>query len=605
MGAREFLAKLPILNKLELFRGYPSEEGVGGRRTGSYRSLQHFYKLLGGGQTDNFSKSDIRWPAYPVSMQYLADMANFSQPVNICRLKLKQELFGGELPIIEPAFKVKCSRCNTKYEDYIPKRCEECGTDVFIKPDVSQKEFLKKTLFDTTFGVNKNKQLFTEVCEELEDDHQVFDQSWLILHKEYGIDNETGEIITTRVKEMTRGDPRVMRFIATAAGDLGGKWLICPIHRKRPYPYQDPVSGEAYTHCEICGAKLHDVKVVSIYHTGYTLSGAGEPNRYYIDGEVIAASKYFPSLTYGYPQTLSLWLEISTYYMKTKFIYKYYKDERIPKGIIMVPTLNQNSLQDMWNWTLKMVARNPHHVPTMGYDGGNKGAKPEFIQFMNNMADNQFMDVRQDLERIISAVYGVSGVYRHIQKSGATNAGLDVTVTNKAIQYQQRVWNFKIFPALLHEFGITDWNLKLPQPEQKDQELAEKVKLIKAQRAKVMESLGFEIEKFDHTTGEFEFTEKPIISLQDRIGGDFEQGTGEGTYEKLTNYGTDGGLGKLTPPVGQVGTRTQSFEGQPEMPIIRNSMEFTNDELEVLSGFRDFVKTFKNDIKKSLEKKNE
>jgi len=602
MSAKDFLKKLPIIGKSKIFTGYPTEEAAGGREIGTYRTLQHFYKLLGGGQTDTHTRADIRWPAYPVSMQYLFDMANFSQPLNICRVKLKQEIFRGGQPIIEPAFKVRCSNCDTKYTDYIPKKCEQCGSKSFLTPDITQKEYLEKTLFDNIFGVNKNRQLFTEIIEELDDDTQVVDDCYMILHKEYGIDKNTGEVVTSRVKEITRGDPRVMRFIATAAGDLGGKYLICPIHRKRPYPYQDPVTGAQHTHCEICGAKLHDVKVVSIYHTGYTLSGAGEPNKYYIDGEVIHGSKYFPSLTYGYPQTLSLWLEISTYYLKTKFIYKYYKDERIPKGIILIPTLNQRSLEDMWNWTLKMVARNPHHVPTMGYDAGKKGAEPKFIQFMNKMADNQFMDVRLDLERVVSVVYGVSGVFRHTQKGGATNQGLDVTVTNRAIEAQQRLWNNKMFPALLHEFGITDWILKLPPPEEKDSELKEKVKLLKAQRAVVMKQLMFDIEKFDTTTGDFEYTEKPVVALKEQVeqaqyGGVPDT---EGTYTKPTNYGTDGGLGKVTPPIGQLMSEKQNFQGQPEMPTIRKA-DFTDEELEVLSGFRDFVKIFKKEIKKELK----
>ena len=52
---------------------------------------------------------------------------------------------------------------------------------------------------------------------------------------------------------------------------------------------------------------------------------------------------------------------------------------------------------------------------------------------------------------------------------GLNNEGMQILVTNRAVQMAQNVYNNYVFPFLIKQFGITDWNLKLPPSEEEDE----------------------------------------------------------------------------------------------------------------------------------------
>ena len=53
-----------------------------------------------------------------------------------------------------------------------------------------------------------------DVMREIEFDLNIIDDAFLILQKEYYLDEKTGDIEFTRVKQIVRGDPTFIRLVA-------------------------------------------------------------------------------------------------------------------------------------------------------------------------------------------------------------------------------------------------------------------------------------------------------------------------------------------------------------------------------------------------------
>jgi hypothetical protein len=67
-------------------------------------------------------------------------------------------------------------------------------------------------------------------------------------------------------------------------------------------------------------------------------------------------------------------------------------------------------------------------------------------------------------------------------------------VTNRAVQMAQNVYNNYVFPYLTKQFGITDWNLKLPPSEEEDEIAGLRKREIEVNIAASIKNLGFEVD---------------------------------------------------------------------------------------------------------------
>jgi len=167
----------------------------------------------------------------------------------------------------ERKFHKKCSECEEEYQHSIDI-CELCGGEV-EEPDVDQLLYPKWLLKQR----NDQDQSFLDVMREVEWDLDIVDDAFLVLQKEYFIDEKSGDIEFFRIKSMMRADPTFLRLVADKRGVRGGRWLICPraACRDKTYPHQDE-----HQNCERCKLPLQDVWFVNS-------AGAGK-TQYYIEG---------------------------------------------------------------------------------------------------------------------------------------------------------------------------------------------------------------------------------------------------------------------------------------------------------------------------------
>ena len=147
----------------------------------------------------------------------LYEIATQSVITRTCTTQLKNEVFrrGYEW---KKDFALKCVDCGKKHDTPV-EQCSECESRKLAKP--SDKEYNYARNFLEGY-VNKSNQLFIDVLKELEDDLNIVDDAYLILVKEYFLDNN-GEIRMHRIKEIYRGDPITMAIYSDDVGERGTK----------------------------------------------------------------------------------------------------------------------------------------------------------------------------------------------------------------------------------------------------------------------------------------------------------------------------------------------------------------------------------------------
>ena len=283
-----------------------------------------------------------------------------------------------------------------------------------------------------------------------------------------------------RIKEIYRGDPVTMFIYADENGVKGTKGFTCVNHR-------DFISAEPHENCEICGSRTFPVHYVN---------RANGEEQYFIEGEVLHFSKYSPSRLYGFSPIITLYNHIMTLIAMENYVNSSYTKSRMPRGLLAVQTRNMDSMRAFWRSVKEKMEKDPHFIPVMGIEAeGGKGSV-EWIKFMDSLKEMDYVSVKDDLRDRISAFYGVSKVFMadNTTSGGLNNEGMQILVTNRAVQMAQNVYNNYVFPFLTKQFGITDWDLKLPPSEEEDEIAVLRKREIEVNIAASIKNLGFEID---------------------------------------------------------------------------------------------------------------
>jgi len=410
--------------------------------------------------------------------QYLAgpmlfQIAKLSTITRTCLVQLKNEIFRRGY-IWSKKFSVKCVDCGEEYQKEIDT-CF-CGSSNLRKPDKRQKLYAQD-FFEGS--VNSGLQLFIDVLKELEDDLNVVDDAYLIFIKEYYIDGD-GETVMWKVKEIIRGDPITMFIETDEFGERGQTRFTCISCR-------DFITDESEERCDQCGGKAQPIHYINKVHG---------VDQYYIEGEVVHFSKYSPSRLYGSPPILTLWNNITTLIAMENYINTSYSKSRTPRGVLAVQTNNMESLVRYWKGVKEKLEKDPHYIPIMGIEteGNNRGSV-EWVPFMNTLKEMDYIAVKDDLRDRISAFFGVSKIFMSDTSTsgGLNNEGMQILVTNRAVEMAQNVYNKYMFPYLTKQFGITDWELQLPRSEEEDELAQLRRRELEVNLAGQIKNLGFDV----------------------------------------------------------------------------------------------------------------
>ena len=428
------------------------------------------------------------------------NIVNQSVIARTCITQLKQEVFRRGY-VWEKAYEARCNNCGKEHKRPV-QECSRCGSTDLKIPDVKQLEYAEKFIEGY---VNKSEQLFIDVLQELEDDLNIMDDAYIVLVKEYFIDGN-GKIRMHRIKEVYRGDPVTMFIYSDENGQRGTKGFTCVNHRG--VIHKDP-----HEKCEVCGSSLFPVHYVNRVK--------GE-DQHFLKGEVLHFSKYSPSRLYGMSPVITLFNNIMTLIAMENYVNQSYTKSRMPRGLLAVQTRNMDSMRSFWRSVKEKMEADPHFIPVMGIEAESGKGAVEWIKFMDSLKEMDYVSVKDDLRDRISAFYGVSKVFMadNTTSGGLNNEGMQILVTNRAVQKAQTVYNNYVFPFLVKQFGITDWNLKLPPSEEEDEIAVLRKREIEVNIAASTKNLGFEVDMDEE--GQFTF-KKPEPEEKPPAEGEGEQ----------------------------------------------------------------------------------
>ena len=425
--------------------------------------------------------------SYLLTSPVIYHIAQQSVIVRTCTTQLKQEIFRRGY-LWEEKFVKKCTDCGKEHQSPV-EQCAECGSMNLEKPNPDQLKYAQKFLDGY---VNKSEQMFIDVLKELEDDLNIMDDAYLVLVKEYFMDNNN-EIRMHRIKEVYRGDPVTMHIYSNDTGERGKGGYICVKHRNR-------IETSPTALCEECNSELHPVHYVNRVK--------GE-EQYFTKGEVLHFSKYSPGRMYGLSPIITLWNHVTTLIAMENYVNSSYTKARMPKGLLAVQTRNIDSMRSFWRSVKEKMEKDPHFIPVMGIEAeGGKGSV-EWVKFMDSLKEMDYMSVKDDLRDRISGFYGVSKVFMadNSASGGLNNEGMQILVTNRAVEMAQTIWNDYVFPFMTAEFGISDWELKLPPSEEEDEIAKLRKREIEVNVAAAIKNLGFEVNMDDE--GRFTYVKPP------------------------------------------------------------------------------------------------
>jgi hypothetical protein len=425
-----------------------------------------------------------RQDSYFMTAPVIFHVAQQSVILRTCTTQLKQEVFRRGYTW-KAKFDNKCKKCGKEHTRPMAK-CASCDSTDLIKPDEKQLAYAKKFLGGY---VNSSEQMFIDVLKEMEDDLNIIDDAYMILVKEYFLDGN-GCIKLHKIKELYRGDPVTMSIYADELGDRGTKGFTCLNHRTF-------ISTDEHEPCGECGSKLHPVHFVNRVN--------GE-EQYYVKGEVLHFSKYSPSRMYGLSPVMTLWNHITTLIAMENYVNSSYTKSRMPKGLLAVQTRNLDSMKSFWRAVKEKMEQDPHFIPVMGIEAENGKGSIEWIKFMDSLKEMDYVAVKEDLRDRIAAFYGVSKIFMadNSASGGLNNEGMQILVTNRAVEMAQNIYNHYVFPFITEQFGITDWELKLPPSEEEDEVAIIRKRELEVNIAGAIKNLGFDVDMDDE--GNFIYT---------------------------------------------------------------------------------------------------
>ena len=345
---------------------------------------------------------------------------------------------------------------------------------VVENPDPEQKKKLKKWAADC----NLFDQSMEEVLRQFHFDVNSLDDGFLYLSKEYK-DMGDGKV-TARLREIRRLNPALMEYDLDNAGLPKNSHFICPIHRENIQESAGKCKNKK------CDVEMHPA-MYKYYHRSQHL--------YLTDSEIVHLSKFSPTETYGWSPILTIFEKALTLVGMDKNLYRYFFERKMPAAMLMVTTDDPESLRREREHIAAQTRIDPNYIPMVAVSARNQRGRVDLVRLFHTLQEMDYLPVRDEIRERVAAMWGVSPAWQGAPEAfgGLSSQTQQLVVMSRVVEADQRMFHEKIFPQLLRAFGITDYEIQLPQPEEK----AENTRLSFAQQkisiVSQFSTLGFEV----------------------------------------------------------------------------------------------------------------
>jgi predicted Zn-ribbon and HTH transcriptional regulator len=386
-------------------------------------------------------------------------------------------------------FAQKCMLCDFESKEDVDK-CPNCGSEHLRAPNKSELQLFSR-LDGTTFidRANENGQTLLEVLAMDVHNTVVFDRPYVLLIKAY-VTKEDGTVDAAYVREFLSIDPR---FIVPIFDRSSGRWgdgrKVCLEHR------DSTVTADI---CSICGKRTYPITFQS--------TAVNNP-RYFIAGEIVTGSLYYPGLVSGFPIALKMADELFTYLFLTKQTRVYYEKGR-PPGLLAVRSNNPQSAYEFWTKVQAKMREDSSYTPMIASDSGTAGGK--LVDFVSLIQDpNTYrLATKDDVRQRVGSMLGVSIIYQGdtSNSGGLKNDQNLFRVTRYTTQRHKRFLDDKILRPIVRAFGIVDHDLVIKEDDDEDRANRIEIELKEAELAEKMLGVGIGAE---YENGKWTFDSGP------------------------------------------------------------------------------------------------
>ena len=407
---------------------------------------------------------------------------------------ITDEIFRNGLEWSKRFIKV-CSLCGYNLTED-SDACPICGSTELDEPDESQQLLYYRSNGKSYLEqANDFGQSLTAVLETMSMHIEVANRGVLLVTKSYLFDAH-GNIKIAVADEIVALDPRyVFPVFDPRSGRMGDGSRTC-IHcqeRKR-------LSSNQLV-CPDCGKKTYEIK--------YKTQMPQSPERYFIDGEILMVSKYGYEL-FGFPLLLNAEDDVFLYYFLEKRPRLFYERAKSP-GILFIPTNNPKELTNVWKTVSDDLENDPYKFPVMGIPFDT----PKSAEFLKLMEDpsTDHIAIKTDALRRLGSLYGIAPLWSNDTSTsgGLNNESQQLTISNRAFERGQRLFNDDVLPWLSLQLGITDYVLRLKPSEDADELRDEQLLSAKLDNVQKALQVGLTVE---WKNGELEISGTPKLQEQ-------------------------------------------------------------------------------------------
>jgi hypothetical protein len=340
-------------------------------------------------------------------------------------------------------------------------------------PDPEQRERMEKVLS----SCNVFDQSLEEVLRQFHFDVNIVDDGFLYLVKEFYDDGKT---VRSKVKEIRRLNPALVEYDLDMAGLPKNAHFVCPLHRE-----------EVSDTPGVCKASSCERERWPIMYKYYHRS----QHIYLFESEVIHVSKFFPSETYGWSPLLTIFEKVLTLIGMDKNLYRYFFERKMPGSMMMVFTDDPESLRRERANIAAQTRIDPNFVPMVAVSAKNNRGRVDMVRLFHTLQEMDYLPVRAEIRERVAAMWGVTPAWQGAPEAfgGLSTQTQQLVVMSRVVEGDQRIFHEKIFPQLLDAFGITDWELVLPQPEERAESTRIQFAQQKISIANQYANMGFDV----------------------------------------------------------------------------------------------------------------
>ena len=341
-------------------------------------------------------------------------------------------------------------------------------------PDVEERDLIKNWMDDC----NVFDQSLEEVLRQFHFDVNSLDDGFLYLAKEYK-DDGNGKL-SSHLQEIRRLNPALVEFDLDSAGLPKNAHFLCLIHREK---IQDDMG--------ICIEDNCNVELVPAMYKYYHRS----KHMYFMDSEIIHLSKFSPSETYGWSPILTIFEKALTLVGMDKNLYRYFFERKMPASMLMVTTDDPESLRRERENIAAQTRLDPNYIPMIAVSARNQRGRVDMVRLFHSLQEMDYLPVREEVRERVAAMWGVTPAWQGAPEAfgGLSTQTQQLVVMSRVVEGDQRLFHEKVFPQLLDAFGIKDYDLKLPNPEEKAENTRLSFAQQKVQVVSQFAQLGFDI----------------------------------------------------------------------------------------------------------------